>query len=62
MFFFCRVIQGLFNNINSLGKAFIFEFVDVDFISMAFVAKGFFSIVLSNAFSKIGQVVYYWND
>jgi len=37
-----------------LGKAYVFEFADVEFISMAFAAKGFFSIVLSNAFSKIG--------
>lgn len=48
--FFCRIIQGFFNNVNSLGKAYVFEFADVDYIGYAFSSKGFLSIVLANFF------------
>lgn len=58
VFFFCRCIQGFFNNVNSLGKAFVFEFCDVDFIALAFSSKGFLSIVLSKIFPKLGVYVY----
>lgn len=48
--FLCRVIQGFFNNVNSLGKAYVFEFADVDYIAVAFSSKGFLSIVMANFF------------
>ena len=46
-----------------MGKAFVFEFADVDFIALAFSSKGFLSIVLSNVFPKVGVVAYsYFNN
>lgn len=56
--FFCRVVQGFFNNVNSLGKSYVFEFCDVDLIKLAFSTKGFIAIVLSNFFPQIGNWVY----
>lgn len=41
-----------------MGKAYVFEFADVDFIAMAFSSKGFLSIVLSNIFPRLGDFVY----
>jgi hypothetical protein len=54
----CRIIQGFFNNVNSLGKAFVFEFSDVDYIGYAFSSKGFLSIVLANFFPRIGTYIF----
>ncbi len=56
--FFCRVLQGFFNNINSLGKTYVFEFADVDYISVAFSMKGFIAILLQNFFPQIGVKIY----
>ncbi len=60
--FFCRVVQGFFNNVNSLGKSYVFEFCDVDLIKLAFSTKGFIAIVLSNFFPQIGNFVYDFFD
>jgi hypothetical protein len=51
-------LQGFFDNINSLGKAYVFEFSDIDYISIAFSIMGFLDIVIANAFPKIGLWVY----
>lgn len=56
--YFCRVLQGFFNNINSLGKTYVFEFADVDYIALAFSMKGFIAIVLANFFPQIGVKLY----
>ncbi len=43
---------------NSLGKAYVFEFADVDYIQMAFSTTGFIDIVIANTFPKVGTFVY----
>jgi MFS family permease len=58
MVYFARVLQGFFDNINSVGKSFIFEFADRDYIEICFTFKGFAALVCGNVFPKIGNWVY----
>jgi hypothetical protein len=60
--YFGRVLQGFFDNINSVGKSFIFEFADRDYIELCFTFKGFAALIISNAFPWIGNKVYDFYD
>lgn len=59
MIFFCRVLQGLFDVLNSVGKSFTFEFCDVDYIQICFTIKGFVALVMGNIIPPIGVDIYH---
>ena len=53
-----RVLQGLFDVLNSVGKSFVFEFCDMDYIKICFTLKGFIAIVMGNAIPALGNTIY----
>lgn len=62
MVYFCRILQGLFDTLNSIGKSYVFEFCDVDYLELSFTTKGFVAIVMGNVFPIIGNHVYDYFD
>lgn len=58
MIFFCRVLQGFFDVLNSVGKSFVFEFCDVDYIQFCFTFKGIVAILMGNLIPPIGAWLY----
>lgn len=59
IFYFCRVLQGLFDVLNSVGKSFTFEFCDVDYLQICFTIKGLVALVMGNVIPPIGVKLYH---
>lgn len=59
IFYFCRVLQGLFDVLNSVGKSFTFEFCDIDYIQICFTIKGLVALVMGNVIPPIGVKLYH---
>lgn len=62
MVYFARLLMGFFDNINSVGKSFIYEFADRDYSDFCFTFKGFAALIISNIFPLIGNWVYDFYD
>ncbi len=62
MVYFARLLMGFFDNINSVGKSFIYEFADRDYSDFCFTFKGFAALVISNIFPLIGNWAYDYYD